>query len=86
MSHRRKNSKKSSEGDLSQILRLLHEQNIRFLIAGAPAVAFSFDEAWPRRVTVKENDYEIHFVSKSDLIRMKEAVGRPKDLLDIDTP
>lgn len=45
---------------------------------------FSFDEAWKRCVAVQEEDCKIYFVSKEDLIAMKEAVGRPQDRLDVE--
>ena len=44
---------------------------------------FSFEEAWNQRVSVKEEGCELYFVSKEDLITMKEAVGRPQDKLDV---
>src|SRR3990167_3291165 len=44
---------------------------------------FSFEEAWKNRITVKEKNCELYFVSKNDLIVMKEASGRPQDIVDI---
>ena len=45
---------------------------------------FSFEEAWKHRAIVKVSDCEISFVSRDDLILMKEAVGRPQDSLDVE--
>jgi hypothetical protein len=41
-----------------------------------------FEEAWKNRVAVDLNDIGMFFISRSDLIRSKEASGRPQDILD----
>ncbi|MEA3429472.1 MAG: nucleotidyltransferase [Thermodesulfobacteriota bacterium] len=43
-----------------------------------------FDEAWEKREVVKLDDLKILFISRSDLIRAKEASARPQDKIDID--
>jgi len=43
-----------------------------------------FDEAWPNRVSVRLDQFEIPFLGRDDLIRNKRAAGRPKDLADLD--
>lgn len=43
----------------------------------------SFDEVWERRVQDRIGDTPASFASLDDLIRMKEAAGRPKDLEDL---
>jgi len=43
-----------------------------------------FDEAWEKREVVELDDLEILFISRSDLIRAKEASARPQDKIDID--
>jgi hypothetical protein len=43
-----------------------------------------FDEAWERCEVVKPNDLEICFISRSDLVREKEASARPQDKIDAD--
>jgi len=43
-----------------------------------------FDEAWSNRVVVRLEDLEVLFISRSDLIRVKEASGRPQDRIDVD--
>ncbi|MFO7554873.1 MAG: nucleotidyltransferase [Desulfobacterales bacterium] len=43
-----------------------------------------FDEAWNNREVVQLGDLKILFISRSDLIRSKEASGRPQDKIDIE--
>jgi predicted nucleotidyltransferase len=43
----------------------------------------SFDEVWSRRVEDRIGDTPAAFAGLDDLIRMKEAAGRPKDLEDL---
>jgi len=43
-----------------------------------------FDEAWENREVVELDDLTIYFISRSDLIRAKEASARPQDMIDID--
>jgi hypothetical protein len=43
-----------------------------------------FEEAWKNRAAVELDDLKIPFISRSDLIRAKEASGRPQDRIDID--
>ena len=43
-----------------------------------------FDDAWENREVVELDDLKIFFISRSDLIRSKEAGGRPQDMIDID--
>jgi len=43
-----------------------------------------FDDVWKNREVVQLNDLKIFFISRSDLIRAKEASGRPQDILDIE--
>jgi len=44
----------------------------------------SFEEAWPRRTTVRIGDLSVGVIGRQDLIRNKRATGRPQDLLDAD--
>ncbi len=44
-----------------------------------------FDEAWKNRTLVRLDDLSIFFISRKDLIRSKEASGRPRDKIDIET-
>jgi hypothetical protein len=43
-----------------------------------------FDVAWKNREVVEFNDIKLFFISRSDLIRTKEASGRPQDKIDIE--
>jgi hypothetical protein len=43
-----------------------------------------FDEAWENREAVELGDLNILFISRSDLIRAKEASDRPQDRIDMD--
>ena len=43
----------------------------------------SFDEVWRNRVKAKFGDTFAWFASLNDLIKMKRAAGRPKDLEDL---
>jgi hypothetical protein len=43
----------------------------------------TFDEVWSRRVHDRFGQTPTAFASLDDLIRMKEAAGRPKDLEDL---
>ena len=44
-----------------------------------------FDSAWENRVTAKFGSAIAHFLSREDLIRAKQAAGRPQDLADLAT-
>lgn len=47
----------------------------------------TFQEAWPSRkteqVVISNKNVPIHFIGLHDLIRNKEALGRPRDLEDL---
>jgi hypothetical protein len=43
-----------------------------------------FDAAWENREVVELDDLKILFISRSDLIRAKEASARPQDKIDVD--
>ena len=47
-------------------------------------VGIDFAEAWSRRVAATFEGVPVHYLSKPDLIRSKEAAGRPKDLMDLE--
>lgn len=60
------------------IRQYILETDIHPFVAGA-----SFDEVWNNRVDDQLGDTPTHFASLKDLIRMKRAAGRPKDLADL---
>jgi hypothetical protein len=43
-----------------------------------------FDEAWKNRQIVVLDDLKLLFISRSDLLKVKEASGRPQDKIDIE--
>jgi hypothetical protein len=43
-----------------------------------------FDAAWKNREIVELGDLKMVFISRSDLIKAKEASGRPQDKIDIE--
>jgi hypothetical protein len=60
------------------IRQYMIETDIHPFVKGA-----SFDEVWNRRVEDRIGDTPAPFAGLDDLIRMKEAAGRPKDLEDL---
>ncbi len=43
-----------------------------------------FDQAWNNREAVELDDLKLLFISRADLIRSKEASGRPQDKIDVE--
>jgi len=43
----------------------------------------SFEPAWKNKIVVQLQDMKIPFISKEDLIKNKEALGRPQDMIDV---
>jgi hypothetical protein len=43
-----------------------------------------FEEAWSNRVATTLDGVDVPFISKPDLIKAKQAAGRPQDLLDLE--
>ena len=43
----------------------------------------TFEECYANKIVVQTGDIPINFISLTDLIKNKQAVGRPKDLEDI---
>jgi hypothetical protein len=60
------------------IRQYLVEADIHPYVSGV-----TFDEVWSRRVHDRLGQTPTAFASLDDLIRMKEAAGRPKDLEDL---
>lgn len=54
------------------------ETDLHPFVAGA-----KFEEVWSRRIEDRIGETPAAFASLDDLIRMKEAAGRPKDLEDL---
>ena len=49
-----------------------------------PVTGLRFEEAWPRRMEGDFSGTKVAFISREDLIRVKSALGRPQDLLDVE--
>ncbi|HAQ62462.1 TPA: hypothetical protein DCR49_10775 [Candidatus Delongbacteria bacterium] len=47
------------------------------------AAGIEFEEAWNNREEVLIDDFKINFISLDDLIKAKEASGRPQDKIDV---
>jgi predicted nucleotidyltransferase len=60
------------------IRQYMIETDIHPFVKGA-----TFDEVWARRVEDRIGETPASFAALDDLIRMKEAAGRPKDLEDL---
>jgi predicted nucleotidyltransferase len=60
------------------IRQYLVEADIHPFVAGV-----TFDDVWSRRVVDRFGQTPAAFASLDDLIRMKEAAGRPKDVEDL---
>ncbi len=60
------------------IRQYLLETDLHPFVKGA-----SFDEVWARRVEDRIGETPAAFAGLDDLIRMKEAAGRPKDIEDL---
>ena len=78
-----------------QIAGLSHAKKLPFVDASRMVVAgcsfggiqtllaVDFDEAWPRRLLIELNGVPVPVIGKDDLIRNKQAVGRPQDRRDV---
>lgn len=43
-----------------------------------------FAPCWERKVVCTQNDFELFYLGRQDLIKAKQTAGRPQDLADID--
>ena len=70
----------------------LHSPDVVFQMGRPPSriniltfiTGVRFEEAWQRKTSFKLSNLEIPVISKEDLITNKKAVGRPKDLFDLE--
>jgi hypothetical protein len=46
--------------------------------------AVTFEEAWAGKVAGRFGAVDVYYLGKAELLRNKEAVGRPQDLVDVD--
>lgn len=49
------------------------------------ATGLGFEEAWNNRTVHNIGSLSVPFLSRADLIRNKQATGRPQDLADLET-
>lgn len=52
------------------------------VLMSVPGVSFA--DAWQRKETLEVAGVEMNFIGKADLMKAKEAAGRPQDLLDLE--
>jgi len=74
------NSADFQEQDM--VLQLGYEPNRIDILTGLTGV--EFHEAYPRRVLVQLAGLQVPFLAREDLIANKRALGRPRDLADIE--
>ena len=69
--------------DFQKYKILLRQYDLPLDLHPFVAGATSFEEIWQRRVVADLGTVQAPFVSLEDLIRMKRAAGRPRDLEDL---
>jgi hypothetical protein len=52
------------------------------ILMGIPGLAF--EDAWQKKVKIDFDGLPVVFISREDLITVKRASGRPKDMIDAD--
>ena len=66
----------------NSVIQLGYEPNRIDILTDISGV--DFDKAWQKRELVKSEGLEIPFISRKHLIENKKAIGRAKDLADIE--
>lgn len=66
-----------------QVFSLWHPDLTGFEVDLFVEEPFDFDEAWQRRITVELSGATAPLVSLDDLLDLKRAAGRPRDLEDV---
>jgi hypothetical protein len=69
--------------DKGLVIQLGYEPNRIDLLTSLTGV--TFDDSYPKRLMVKLGDLEIPVMGKQSLIENKRALGRSRDLADVDT-
>lgn len=64
-----------------QVIQLGRAPNRIDLLTGISGV--TWEEAWASRTPVTLDGLEIHSIGKAELMRNKQATGRPQDLADL---
>jgi len=73
----------ASEEDFRQYKILLRQYDLPLDIHPFVEGIDSFAEVWDRRIVASLGDVEAPFASLEDIIRMKKAANRPKDVEDL---
>ena len=77
-----------SESDLADPAKFIRFGNAPIAVDILPGIdGVNFDDAWNRRVDAvidQKSGLIVHFISKKDLIASKVAVGRARDLADVE--
>jgi hypothetical protein len=77
-----------SESDLADPAKFIRFGNAPIAVDILPGIdGVNFDDAWNRRVDAvidQKSGLIVHFISKKDLIASKVAVGRTRDLADVE--
>ena len=66
--------------DTASLMRSLNAHDVCY---GPFVSGVTFDEVWDHRIAGQIGETPAWFASLDDLIRMKEAAGRPKDMEDL---
>ena len=66
--------------DFREFIKLLNSNNVKYLVVGGYAVAF---HGYPR-YTKDMDDITIDFINLENLKKNKKAIGRFKDLADLE--
>lgn len=70
--------------DTESLLKCLNARSVRYVVIGATAVGgVTFEEVWGHRVMDRIGETPAPFAGLEELIRMKVAAGRPRDLEDL---
>ena len=64
-----------------QVIQLGRAPNRIDILTGISGI--TWDEAWASRIRVNLDGIEIQVIGKQELIRNKQATGRPQDLADL---
>ena len=64
-----------------QVIQLGRAPNRIDILTGVSGV--TWEEAWASRIQVNFDGFEIQVIGKPELIRNKQATGRPQDLADL---
>ncbi|MBD3343824.1 MAG: hypothetical protein GF401_02025 [Chitinivibrionales bacterium] len=73
--------------DLKELLRLLNERSVEYVIVGGYAVAFYGFIRATKDIDILCGSYadiQVYFISKADLFKSKRFAGRPQDIRDIE--